>query len=387
MTVALVGGALANKPGNGGEAWVRLSWVRGLERLGFDAYLVEQIDPASCTDAEGAPAPLDESVNRAFFDSVTGGFGLTGRAALCGPNGTAPIGMSRSELSDLSRDAELLVNISGNVTLPTFMKRVPRRAYIDLDPGFTQFWAAQGVDGARLEDHDAFFTVGERIGRDGCPIPTLGLPWQPLRQPVVLDDWPVSPAGSCGRLTTVASWRGAFGPVEHDGVTFGVKAHEFRRFLPLPERVTPQLEIALAIHAGDARDLEALERHGWRIVDPADAAPDPHRFRTYVASSDGEFSVAQGIYVDTRSGWFSDRSVRYLASGKPVLLQDTGFGEGLPVGDGLLSFSTLAEAAEGARRISDDYEGHARAAREIAERFFDSDLVIGELLERMRVSP
>lgn len=385
MTVVIVGGAIANKARNGGEAWVRLSWVRGLERLGFDVYLLEEIAAGAGTDGEGRPRPLEESLQWRFFRSVVARFGLEGRAALWDRGAGRPLGMSAGEVRDLGRDAALLVNISGHVTLPDVFGRVPRRAYVDLDPGFTQVWAAQGLEGPRLAGHHHYFTVGERVGHPECPIPTLGLRWRPVRQPVVLEDWTPSPSEACRRLTTVASWRGAFGPVAHEGVTYGVKAHEFRKYLGLPARVEPRLEIALAIHEADAADLRALGRHGWRIVDPGGVAGDPDAFRRYVRESDGEFSVAQGIYVGMRSGWFSDRSVRYLASGKPVLLQDTGFSDRLPAGEGLVAFRTAEEAVEGARRIVADYAAHARAARRIAEEHFDSDRVLARFVDECGV--
>jgi hypothetical protein len=151
--------------------------------------------------------------------------------------------------------------------------------------------------------------------------------------------------------------------VEHEGKTFGLKVHEFRKFVDLPTRAPGTFEIALNIHPADAGDREALERCGWKLSDPLEACSDPALFRAYIQQSGAEFSVAQGIYVDTRCGWFSDRSVRYLASGKPVLVQDTGFSRTLPVGAGLLSFRTLDDAITGAERIVRDYDAHSHAAR------------------------
>ena len=173
----------------------------------------------------------------------------------------------------------------------------------------------------------------------------------------------------------------------HNGVQFGVKAHEFRKFLALPTCTDHEFEIALDVHPADRQDVESLVGHGWRIADPRQVAADPFAFRRYIQESSAEFSVAQGIYVDTCSGWFSDRTVRYLASGKPVLVQDTGFGQTYPVGCGLVAFRTLQEAVRGAEGINRDYGRHARAAREIAEGFFDSDKVIQTLLETVEVAP
>jgi hypothetical protein len=200
---------------------------------------------------------------------------------------------------------------------------------------------------------------------------------------VVLDDWPAVDGGDPDRLTTVASWRGPYGRVEQNGHRYGIKLDEFRRFLALPARVPQTLELALDIHPAEQVDLRALRRNGWALRDPAEAAASPAAFRRYVQGSGGEFSVAQGIYVETRSGWFSDRTTRYLASGRPALVQDTGFGEFLPTGEGLVAFSTLDEAAAGAEAIAREYDAHGEAARAIAEEHFDSDLVLGSLLERV----
>jgi hypothetical protein len=223
-------------------------------------------------------------------------------------------------------------------------------------------------------------TVGENIGRPSCTVPTGGLGWRPLPPPVVLDDWPVTAAPPEPGFTSVSTWRNPFGGLDHDGVTFTMKHHEWRRIVELPQRAPHPFELALDIHPGDHADADALRAHGWRLRDPAEVA-DADRFRAYVQGSGAEISVANGAYVQTASGWFSDRSVRYLASGRPVLLQDTGFSRCHPVGEGLLAFSSLEEAVRGADAIAGDYERHSRAARQLAEEHFDSDLVLGRFLE------
>jgi hypothetical protein len=265
------------------------------------------------------------------------------------------------------------------------LRRLRRKVYIDLDPGFTQFWHAAGSAGPRLAGHDSYFTIGENIGAPGCHIPTGDIRWLQTRQPVVLERWPVAP-GALDRFTTIASWRGPYGPVRHDGRTYGLKVHEFRKFLTLPEQTQQHFEIALDIHPADGGDRDALLRHGWRIVEPRKVVPDPRAFRWYVQTSGAEFSVAQGIYVETHSGWVSDRTVRYLASGKPALVQDTGFSRNYPVGEGLVAFNTLEEAIAGAERIRRDYSAHCAAARAIAETYFDSNIVLSQLLDEAGVS-
>ncbi len=381
VATVVVSGALANKYGNGGEAWVRLSWALGFRQLGFDVCFVEQIHRDTCVDAAGAVAPFEESVNRDYFRRVTEAFGLKGSSALVLEEGREFFGLTGPELFDRVGGAELLINVSGHLSWEPLLRGIRRKAYVDIDPGFTQFWQAGGTPGARLQGHDFFFTVGTNLGTPDCPIPTCGIDWRPVRPPAVLDEWLVSTSPACDRFTTVASWRGAFGPVSFGGKNYGLKVHEFRKVLDLPGRVPgPAFEIALAIHPADDRDLQALHRHGWRTVDPRAVAFDPDDFRTYLRGSAAEFSVAQGIYVETGSGWFSDRTVHYLAAGKPVLVQDTGLARHYPVGEGLVTFRTPDEAAEGAGRIVRDYPAQCRAARALAEEYFDSDKVLAGVL-------
>jgi hypothetical protein len=378
----VVAGALANKPGNGGAAWTRLSWALGLKRLGCDVYFVEQI---------GADARTDAAVD--WFTQVTGAFGLAGTSALIADdrNGASTVGVPLKDLVDVAEAADLLVNISGHLTHDALKPRFRSRAFIDLDPGYTQYWHAQGLAEDRLRNHHAYFTVGVNIGTAGCEVPVGNIAWQPIRQPVVLDEWPVcaldtSETHEGPRFTTIASWRGPYGRVTHDGRTLGVKAHEFRKFVALPTMTGHAFEIALDVDPADGQDVDALQRHDWRVVDPKKVAADPIAFRRYIQQSGAECSVAQGIYVETRTGWFSDRTVRYLASGKPALVQDTGFSDTYPTGRGLVAFRTLDEAARGADSIMRDYAAHARAARAIAEDWFDSNKVLTGLLRHMGVT-
>ncbi len=399
MTTIVVSGALANKPGNGGEAWVRLNWLLGFQKLGYRVYFVEEIQRATCVDGRGAVAAFADCVNLAYFKDITRQFGLDQRAALIYEGGEQIFGPSRAELLEVAESADLLVNISGHLAWEAFFSRLRRKAFIDIDPGFTQFWQAAGNPRARLAGHDVYFTIGANIGRAGCAIPTCGTDWKPIRPPVVLEEWPAVPSSPRGQgvdsqglttqhsaltthhFTTVANWRGSYGPVQHEGKTYGLKVHEFRKFLELPRRTRQKFEIALSIHPADDKDRQALVAGGWQLADPQSSAADAQGFRNYVQNSAAEFSVAQGIYVETKSGWFSDRSACYLASGKPALVQDTGFGGNYPVGEGLLAFRTLEEAVAGAQEIEGNYQRHCRAARALAEAYFDSDKVLTRLLE------
>ncbi|HEY6550191.1 MAG TPA: hypothetical protein VIY71_03210 [Solirubrobacterales bacterium] len=380
MPTILVSGAIANKPLSGGEAWVRMSWVRGLRRLGYDVCLVEQIDSSRCVDSEGRPVPLERSVNLSTFESAVASLAPGCSAALICDGGRTTIGLDLEEVVERARDAELLVNISGHLEIESIKAAPRRRAYVDVDPGFTQIWAAQGAD-ARLEGHDAYFTVGENIGTAECSIPTGGLEWLPLPPPVTLEDWPVMPVAADDRFTTVATWRSPLGTLSHGDVDFQGKHHQWRRVAELPRLSSQRFEIALQIHPGDWEDQAALQASGWGLVDPREVARDPLAFRSYVQGSAAEFSVAHPVYVETASGWLSDRTVRYLASGRPALVQDTGAGKRYPLGEGLLTFGTVGEAVTGAAAIASDYEAHSQAARSLAETYFDSDLVLGRFLE------
>ena len=381
MTTVFVSGAVANKHRHGGSIWVRMSWAEALRDAGLDVVFVEQIDAGACVDASGAPAAFEVSANRAAFSAAMEEFGLRG-ALVCpaAEGGGARIhGMALSELLARADDAALLVNLGGHLRWEPLLGRLRPRAFVDLDPGFTQIWHAEGRD-IGLARHDLHFTVGMNVGAPDCPLPAGGLRWRPIRQPVTLARWPVATGDTLERFTTVASWRGAYGPAAWAGRSYGVKAHEFRRFVAVAGAVPrARFEVALDIAPADHADVALLRAHRWELSDPT-ALAATRDFRRFVRDSGAEFSPAQNIYVDTRSGWFSDRTVRYLASGRPALVQDTGFAEHLPTGAGLLAFATVGEAVAGARELMADYPRHRDAARRIAEEHFAGPRAIAPLL-------
>lgn len=374
----IVAGALANKPGYGGEAWVRLAWVRGLQAIGAHVVFVEEIDLGEPGHTPGRPA---RHPGIRFFRDVCAEFGLRDSAALVTPCGREVAGVPMGAVLDFAADADLLVNISGHLTNPAVFDAARNRAYVDLDPGFTQFWHAAGID-LRLHAHDVHFTVGTNLGTRRCHVPTSGIGWIPMLPPVLLEEWPAEKPTDELRFTTVASWRGAYGPTSHKGRSYGLKVHEFRKLADLPRRAPFPFEIALDMHPADERDRRLMESRGWTLTDPHVKAGTPQRFRAYVGASGAELSVAQGIYVETASGWFSDRSARYLAAGRPVVVQDTGFGHTVPTGEGLLTYRTLEEAEEAVHAVSIDRERHARAARQIAEACFDARKVLTTFVDR-----
>jgi len=367
----IVAGSLAARPYVGGHTWVFLQYLLGFRQLGYDVLFLDRLEPDMGVNGEG----------RSYLAGVMERFDIPW--ALFRDEGREVSGLSRPEVVERARGSALLLNVMGFLDDEETLAAAPLRAFLDIDPGFGQMWRELGLHDP-FRGHHRYVTIGERIGEPDCGVPTCGIDWLTTKQPVHLGEWPVSP-GAGRRFTSVASWRGAFGPIEYGGRTYGLRVHEFRRFLELPARSAGEFEVALDIHEAETRDLELLARHGWHLADPRAAAGDPWRYRDYVESSSAEFMVAKNLYVDTRAGWFSDRSACYLASGRPVLAQDTGLDGLLPNGKGLVKFSTLDEAAAGVEEITGDYERHSRAAREIAEEHFAAERVLARLLERLGV--
>jgi hypothetical protein len=373
---AVVAGALANKVGNGGEAWVRPTWTIGLDRLGFDAWLVEELAP-------GGDATSVESAVR-WFREVAGWFGLGERCALVAGDRTL-VGPPIGELRDVMEQAAVLFDISGHLHRSDLGTPRAVRVYVDVDPGFTQVWSAQGL--LDLGGHDHHVTVGTAIGSPACPLPSCGIDWITTLPPVLMDRWTVVdlPDGP-PRATTVTSWRPPHGPISWDGVHYGVKAHEFRNHLEVAELAEPfTIELALAIDEGDAADRRRLACAGFGVADPSLVASTPWDFADYVAGSWAEWSVAQGAYVHGRTGWVSDRSAHYLAAGRPVVAQDTG--SSLPLSEGFRTFVDPAGAASSLAAVLTDPDAASAAARALAQERFASDLVLSVLCERVGVLP
>lgn len=377
----VVAGSIAQKPHQAGHAWQFLQYLLGLRQLGWDVLFVDHLEPELCRDAAGSPCPPEASVNVAWVASVMDEAGL-GDAWSVGLGGGHRLGVARPEVLEHVRDADFVLNVMGFLTDPEVLGAARRRVFLDTDPGFGQMWRALGLADI-FAGHDAHVTIGQRIGLPGCTIPTCGLDWITTPQPVFLPAWPAVSPRSGGAFTSVARWRGAYGPVDFEGRRYGLRAHEFRRFATLPRATTSRFDLALDIHPDEAADLALLTRLGWRLVDPAVAARTPAAYRAWIEGSRAEFMVAKGMYVQSRSGWFSERSTCYLATGRPVLAQDTGLGDLYPTGKGLVTFTTPEEAAAGVDAIRADPAGHAAAARELAEEHFASDIVLGALLDRL----
>ena len=365
--VIVTSGWGAGYPEGGGTQWLNLHYLAGLRELGVEGFWL---------DLTGA---TDETLIRQFQERCEQ-FGFGDHWAVL-REGKQVFGMSDQQLTALCGDCDLLINLCGALQRDDLLRRIKRRAYFDLDPGFTQAWAHQ-FD-MHFDKHNLFFTVGLNVGGPGFPIPTQGIHWQPFLPPVALEYWPVQTDAPTRPFTTVAQWRGQ--EVVWQGEYCGPKREEFLRFVDLPGQTTQPLELALLIHESETDDLAALRNASWQLVNPHDAAGGLDGFRRYVQQSRGEFSVAKSGYVKLRGGWFSDRTVCYLASGRPALVQDTGIAKQLPTGRGLLTFSTMAEAVAGLEAINRDYASHCAAARKLAEEKFAAPVVLQSILERAGV--
>ncbi len=375
----------------GGVFWDYLQYVVGLRRLGHEVLYLEDsgrwcYDPERQTFAEESErnaaylareiAWLDPELAGCWFFRAAGG---------------ETYGRGWEEVTEFCRSADLFINISASCWMREEYFAASRLAFIDSDPMYTQASVRAYVDGTidelsrdrieMLRRHDVFFTFGENVGDPDCRIPTGIFDWIPTRQPIVLGCFAGAAVPIASRrrvLTTVASWEPSEkGPVI-DGVAYRGKSVEFERFVTLPSMSALPLELAMS---GPA-PIERLRGSGWQIIDAYSISADPRTYRDYLARSFGEWSVAKNAYVASRSGWFSCRSACYLALGVPVIVQDTGFSRRIPSGEGILSFSTLDEARGAIEELVAEPERHARAARAIAEEYFDSDKVLGRLIEQ-----
>jgi hypothetical protein len=369
--VAVIAGSVAQRPGKGGHTWVFLQYLLGLRRLGWNVLFLDRLD---------ADMGVEFETGQRYLANVMDRFGLN--YALFCDDGKRVVGKSWREVLEIVGDSGLFLNAMGFFEDEEILSRARRRVFLDIDPGFGQMWQELKLH-ALFKGHHQYVTIGENIGRADCAIPICGIDWITTRQPVVVGEWPVTARGE--RVTSVVSWRGPFGPVEFGGKIYGLRAHEFRKFVELPKNSAMEFELALDIHPAETKDLALLQENGWKSVRPEDVASDPWRYRQYVQQSAAELMIAKGMYVDTRSGWVSDRSICYLASGKPVMAQDTGLNGLYPVGEGMITFIDLDGALRAAREINENYEKHSHAARRMAEEYFDSDRVLTTLLKKLGV--
>jgi hypothetical protein len=375
----IVTGLLAQYP-LGGVAWDYLQYPVGLARAGHDIYYIEDTGQWPFNPSEAGVSKTCDA-NVAHLEQLMTRFGLADRWAYRFAWEGQWFGLSESRRNEVMATADLFINVSGVWRDPVALRDDTRATmvFIDSDPVFTQIKLARGDAHFQrsVDAHDVHFSFGES---HSAGVPETGHEWLPTRQPVLLDQWEHHRPDQ-GSYTTVMNWT-SYNDVEYQGVTYGQKNVEFSRFMELPTRTTARFEIAMAEGKNARPPVDLLRHRGWSIVDPSQVCPDIDSYRSYLQTSRGEWSVAKNGYVAGGSGWFSCRSACYLAAGRPVVAQETGFSAVLPVGEGLFAFSSIDEAVDAIDQIESDYERHARAAREIAEGYFDSQDVLGSLIER-----
>lgn len=364
----------------GGLAWHHLQYVLGLHRLGHDVLFLEDSDDyPACYDPEAGRTGIDPSYGLRFIARTFRRFDLSDRWAYHDAHAGSWLGPAAGRALDACARADVVLNLSGLNPLRPWLEEVRVRALVDTDPVFTQIRHLTEPDRLDLaRRHTHLFTFGENVDHALGRMPSDGLDWLTTRQPVVLSAWTPTPPPAKAAFTTVMQWE-SYDRSELDGAVFGMKAESLWAVRDLPGSVAVDLEIALG--ADPRAPVEQLRDHGWRIRDARPVTRTVSSYAEYLAGSRGEFSVAKHGYVAASCGWFSERSANYLASGRPCVVQDTGFGTWLETGLGVVSFSTLAEAADALREVDAHLDTHARAAREVAETYFDADRVLSALLD------
>jgi hypothetical protein len=369
-----------------GVTYQFLHYLIGLKRLGYDPYYVED-SGRWVYDPKINDLSPDASGNLNVVVPILEGYGFKGKWAFRGnyPDRQC-YGMTESEILELYKEADAFLNVTGAQEIRDEHLACPRRIYVESDPFASQVKVVNGDQATinTLKAHDTLFTFGENIGESDCDIPVETFRWLPTRQPVVMDLWE-NPFGYNGTTyNTITTWHNTGKNIAYKGdIYYWTKDREFEKFIDLPRRCRAAFELATGV--GD-EVRRRLTNHGWSQVHSVEISADINRYRAYIEQSRGEFTVARDQYVRPRTGWFSDRSACYLAAGRPVITQETGFSKFLPTGKGLFSFRTMGDILAAVDEIESDFEANCRAAREIANEYFSAEKVVGSLMDRAELS-
>ncbi len=388
----IVGGFLGLLPA-GGVTWDYAQYPVGFAELGHDVFYVE--DTRLYPIYQKASSDWNDCLSCVeHLQAVMEFFGMKERWAYRDEASGKCFGLSEEKVKEITRTADVFVNISCSTFMRDEYRQIPARALIDSDPMFTQIqylseqMFTPGNPGLRemVDAHNNLFTFGENIGADGCRIPTCALNWRPTRQPVCLDYWKATPPDKKAALTTLMNWTAAKN-LNYDDELWGQKDVEFRKFIELPKAV-PATRLTVAVGqtgetGNDAFPIDEAEKNGWHVLSPNACAENWIDYQNFIKDSLGEFSIAKETYVKGLTGWFSCRSACYLAAGRPVITQETGWSKFIPTGEGLFAFDNRESAAEAIRQVTGEPEKHSRAARRIAEEYFDSRKVLSAMLEQL----
>ena len=363
----------------GGMVWSNLQYLRGLAALGHEVWFAEDSDDhPSCYDPSRHVVGTNPGYGLGFAQTVFARIGLGERWAYHDAHAGCWRGPAADRMRSVLATAEVLLDLCGVNAMRPWLLDIPLRVLVDEDPAFTQIRHLSDPSALQsARSHNAFFSFATNWGRPACTVPDDGLPWRPTRQPLVLDSIVPSPGPRQAAFTTVMQWD-SYPARVHQGRHYGLKSDSLLPLIDLPARVHEMLELALGGAQAPRSDLRS---HGWRVVDPLAPTRDPWTYEAYLAASKAEFSVAKQAYVVTGSGWFSERSVAYLASGRPVVVQDTAFSDWLPTGLGAVAFSSADEAVAAIEDVAARYDIHCRTARDLVEAHFDARQVLGSLID------
>lgn len=389
----IVGGFLGLLPA-GGVTWDYIQYPLGLSLLGHDVYYIEDTRLYPVFQRSGSNWG-DATSSIEYLSSVMIYFGLQDRWAYRDEVTGSYFGMNEKEVKTICKTADVFINISCSTFMRDEYLNIPKRVLIDSDPMFTQIQCVSqqmftaGTAGLQqmMQAHNYYFTFGENIGSPDCLIPTCGLQWHTTRQPICLDKWnpTISTDHKANVFTTLMNWS-AGKKLLYDNTEWGQKDIEFKKVLTLPKHLPGvQLEIVVnkTINSENMTPVDCLEENGWKTLNPEKEAGDWINYQQFIGQSSGEFSVAKETYVKANTGWFSCRSACYLAAGRPVVTQDTGWSKFIPSGTGLYRFTNMDEAIEAIQNIISNPVKHSNAAREIAEEYFDSNKVLNSLLQKL----
>jgi hypothetical protein len=364
-----------------GVVWQALQYVVGLQQLGHEVYYVED-SGAPPYDPRVKSIVEDPTYNVTCLRDTLERFGFKDQWAYWDMGSNTYYGLSQMQLRAVYDRADVVINLCGATPPREEHRHSGQLLYIETDPVYEQIRAEQGEQKTRdfLSAHDILFTYGENLGESDCPVPLAGFTWKKTRPPVVLDLWEEHADPSCRNFTTVATWHNKGKDITYQGETYYWSKHvNFLKFLDLPRCTSQPLE--MAVETGDNKIRDELLSLGWQLTEATERSATVEGYQDYIYASRGEFTVAKDIYVRPRSGWFSDRTVCYLAAGKPVVTQETGFSKFVPAGEGLFAFSTMEDIVAAFEAINTDYLHHAHAARAVATESFAADKVLRKMLQ------
>lgn len=379
MARIVLGSYMVRYPLGGMLSWA-LQYIVGLHQLGHAVTFVEKAgSPQACYDPVSGCMTDDATHGTQVVAGLLARFGMAGQWCFVDYHGTYH-GMSSVGIRDVFESADLYIDMGTHGAWAEESAAAARRVLVDGEPGFTQMKLAMRLAaGQPVPEYDAYYTSGINVGTAVSTAPTAGVDWRALPHPVVLDLFAPTPTPSDGAITTVMNWQ-SYAPLQYEGRTYGHKDVSFETFAELPGRVEAPMELAVG---GPNVPVERLTRLGWRVRDGHEVTRTIDEFWSYIRASRAEFSLCKEGYVATRSGWFSDRGAAYLASGRPVIQQDTGFGDFLPVGEGLFAVSSMDQAAAAIDAVLSDPGRHAVAAREIAAEHLDARHVLTQWLDEV----